>query len=562
VQVIKSDVRRALLGLLMPSASVVLLASIGLQGAFAASMPLFAGITSLETRTDAKGSSQVVAFSADMPFQYQMQILDKNHVVFRLYNARLASNLLTPEGGVNLLATGAVESARLRTSNKAQVSPETYQEIVLTGPDLGTKHFQVQGATELPLVKPLASIQVAGQPASSKSRVTTALAKFASRPIPPGEPVKLVGKHPAKALPNLNLLQRSALQQNMAMQKAAPGNQAMALMAVTDAQAAQERHTDTTLKQRIEIDSTDSKIAMLPPSSSPQIESMTNTATRSGNSAELAASTEAASDAVIETQSIPADSQARPSVPSNEMLIPLPRYQGGAAPIQATTLDAHGNPVMIHPKNSPIQEFDVNSRNGGYNALFQADPEPDNNSRVDGLVNDALSFYRQRQYLQAEQKIQQAMQMKPSNADLYAALAEIQLELDQRESAVQSYRQASQLSPKEYGQAYVQVLVQAGKRQDAIRVLEGLNQQQPHQEQIVYMLGTLHEELGQVGPALTYLKQAAQLHPASSDIQYNLGLAYELSGDREQAEKHYRSALTLNPKATDIAKALARVRNE
>lgn len=591
MQVIKSEFRRVLLSFLASSATAFLLASIGVQGALAGSLPVFSGITELETRLDAKGSAQIIEFKSDLPFQYQMQILDKNHVVFRLYNARLANNLITAEGGVNLLAGGAVESGRCRLPNMDPHSKDDYQEVVLAGPGLGTKPIQVLGATELPLVKPLAPLKPISLPKTS----TRTLERFAAHPVPSGQPVKLVGRRPGRVLPNLAALQRS-----VPIPKFSPDKAAMALMALAASRDGAQSDSASS-SPRIEINQqqvASAATSQMQPSHNassdairstaplqeiqtqlapgPQIEAVTIShtppfASREESHEKVGYTPEESSmmtpsaplGASSEAVSSTPDPQAQPPEPAYQVLMALPRYHGGAPPIQAMTLDADGNPIVVHPKSAPLREFNVDNRNGGYNALFQAETPELNSAQdtIDSLMNEALSQYRNQQYAEAEQDISKALQLDPSNADLHAALAEVQLKLNNPESAIQSYQQASQLSLAKYGPAYVQLLVQAGKRQDAIRVLEGMNKQHPRQEQIVYMLGTLHEELGQVGQALTYLKQAAQLHPASADIQYNLGLAYELSGDREQAERHYRSALTLSPKATDIAKALARVRN-
>jgi Flp pilus assembly protein TadD len=454
----------------------------------------------------------------------------------------------------------------------------------------------VLGATELPLVKPLVPLKSPSPPKKSSST----LGRFAARPIPAGQPVKLVGHHPARLLPNL-----AALQQTIPLPKVSVDKPAMALMALASSET-EAQPDEGAVAPRIEIDGQQIASTTVPQGPSqiqsspkvarsttrlgkvrshskkgPQIEAMTNAA--SYNSAAVtreapaymaesstvapAASPESAmplaEPSSAEVQPPAQTSQASAPEPAYQVLMALPRYQGGAPPIQAMTLDSDGNPIVVHPKNAPIREFNVEDRNGGYNTLFQADtPTLDSQQdKLDTLMNEALSKYREQEYTDAEQDIRQALQLDHANADLYAALAEIQLKQNDLDSAMQSYQQASQLSAGKYGPAYVQLLVQAGKRQEAIRMLEEMNQEHPQQEQIVYMLGTLHEELGQVGQALVYLKQAAQLHPASADIQYNLGLAYELLGDREQAEKHYRSALTLSPKAPDIAKALERVRN-
>ena len=245
----------------------------------------------------------------------------------------------------------------------------------------------------------------------------------------------------------------------------------------------------------------------------------------------------------------------------NTIIQGMPRYTGGARPIQAMTTDNQGHPVLISPKNEPIPEFGVTNarQDGGYNALFQA--EPDDRQSVNQYMSDALGAYRAKAYPLALKQVQKALLLDANNPDLLAALAEIQLKLGQASGAEQSYQKAQALSPEKYGMRYAQLLILNGNRPAAISVLEALYRQNPRQPQVAYLLGTSYEDLGQTSMALQYLQQAAQLHPASADIQFNLGLAYELSGDRLQAEKHYRQALSLHPSAPEVSKALARVRH-
>jgi Flp pilus assembly protein TadD len=501
----------------------------------ALSQTVFSGISSMEARPGADGFAQVITFQADLPFQYQKQVLDADTVVLRLYNARLARNLITPEGGVNLLTGGVVNSARIKHNAANVGASDGVQEIILTGPGLGGRPIRILGGEELsshPVVTaPSTHMMMARAPhaahgkGSSQKKAT--IHNFINL-----RTLTAAGTTPINAV-NGRIRDDNHL--------AGPA-QPVAYPAIAEA-------------PRIEL--AESPAVTNPPilklSPGPKIMEISGAPTQNGiytggpnGSADVASS------------------EATPSQVYNgdfsSTVNALPRYQGGAKPIEAMTTDNQGHPILIRPKNQPIPEFSVNSRrDGGYNTLFQAETT-DVQQRIGLFLSDALAAYKANQFAQAQKQVERALMLDASNADLLAALAEIQLKQGQPGLAEQNYQKAQERSPEKYGSRYAQLLTTAGKRKEAIQVLEALYRQNPKQAQVAYMLGTLNEELGQTAQALTYLQQAAQLHPASADIQYNLGLAYELSGDRERAEKHYRQALSLSPTAKDVIKALARVR--
>lgn len=495
-----------------------------LASSLALGNPLFAGVTGIEAGALLPDGTQMLSFQSDLPFQYQMQVQDRNHVILRLYQVRLADNLLTPEGGVNLLTGGVIESASLKKSGVKE-----YQEIVLTGSGLGEKKLKIQGATELPL---------------SISNLSQAVV---NKPVNRVEPVK-AGEKSIKKLENLAQVQdsQSAKKASKAFQKLTQEPLAMMAVVTENSRSGQ----------------------------GPQIASVTNvTGSPSGQSRPMIIENPSRSMTPVSTSAQMAPSPVKPipepqalesedaPEPAYQVLTPLPRYQGGAAPIQAMTTDSQGKPVLLRPKNQAIPEFAIETDGDGYNALFQAESEGVQ-QKVTRLMADALTAYRGKQYSQALSQIQQALKLDADNADLYAALAEIQIKLNQLPQSVETYRKAAEKAEAKYGQRYAQTLVLAGKRLDAIQVLKKMNERDSKQVQVAYMLGTLYEEMGQTAEALPYLKQAAALHPASADIQYNLGLAYELTGDRLQAEKHYQQALSLNSNAKDAKQALIRVKAE
>ncbi len=535
----------------------------GLAASVAVASPLFAGVSGIEAGKAAAGNVQPIHFQSDLPFQYQMQVLDADHIVLRLYNARLADTLLTPEGGVNLLSGGSVESAALRLFENNALPNAEYQEIILTGAGLGQKTLRVTGATEMPLTQALTIKKV---PPQAVNRV--AVSKPASSLT--------------AGLPNLASLQRPAQGEKStkkAFQKLV--NEPLAMMALVNDAASPEPASDLKPLVPPAQNNTPASPKIVAGPSIASVSNVTNVASARPAQAPrvpvvetpdylppsyLPVKNQAQTTPLqaIQSQAVGATPVAAPVTepePSYQVLTPLPRYKGGAAPIQAMTIDREGRTVVVRPKNQPITDFSIGTETAGYNTLFQAEPETEQ-QQVGRLMADALDAYKQKQFDQALARIQQALRIDSKNSDLYAALAEIQIQLKQPAKAVAAYQKATEQSQEKYGQRYAQVLVLAGQRDQALLVLKKLYQQNNKQVQVAYMLGTLYEEQGQTQEALPYLKQAAALHPASADIQYNLGLAYELSGDRLQAEKHYRQALNLNASATDASKALARVRAE
>lgn len=645
--------------------AATLAVSVTVSSAWAGLNPMFSGVTGLQAPTG-QGETQLIHFDADMPFQYQMQVLGPDRILLRLYNAQLADNLLNPSGDIKLPPGSAITQATVRMPDRQHLFNEEYQEIVLSGPNLGRKTIQVEGATELPLPIP-AVAALAPQPSSatlmrqsstpqlSKSQSSELTMDFNNGKLAGSEPgirqatkpqqvaalpqaqtskiksgknkpvvvfpaLKQVERQPqiaqaAEGAEPVNLLQQADKAPVAASQrididsgkddtfnrelpplKPTPSQPQMAASSDRPVPAAQSQPAQTAkmtqgptvsdispAAKTITMPKAPKTVARAMPSyaGGPQVVSLTDTAGFGGhppvdtNAKDPAPSVntpwyrnenlnqQANSYPDNQAMGYPGMQATPPEAPdpNYQILMPLPRYHGGAPPIVAETLDAHGNAMEIHPKNQPIPEVDLNRKNGGYNALFQADSaSSDPGQSVSRLMASALMHYRGGQLDQALSETKQALNMDADNADLYAALAEIQIKLSQLDAAKDAYQKAAGLNASKYNLRYAQVLEMSGKRAEAISVLDGLYRSNPKQAQVAFMLGTLHEEQGHTTEALTYLKQAAQLHPASPDIQYNLGLAMELSGNKEEAELHYQKALSLNPSLHDAAMGLERVR--
>ncbi len=580
--------------------------------------PMFSGVTGIEARAGQSGVEQVIEFKADMPFRYQMQLVNENQVVLRLYNARLADGLLGAKGEVHIQPGGAIESAVLGVPDRRHLLDEEYQEIILKGSGLGSRKIRIVGADELAVLpsqpKPnqvaMQTPEAFSLKSSPEKTMTAPAQSVKSANAETGKPSKQ--QKPKVLFPNLDAMNTTPSSfQKPELADAADDRESMSLLALGQSEPVKPKPAlsqpridleDNPASLRRELPKPATRPAAAQTSAvqtsamnGPQIASIANVPGRrfsaqTPSQAPVSIAMPPAQGAQFPAPSLEApwygghplesaewqrtaqtvDGLNQPQEPPAEMtvpepeyqvLMPIPRYRGGAAPIRAVTLNERGQPIQIKPKNAAMVEYDIDSEktaiNGGFNTLFQA--ESDSKQTVSRLMDNAVTHYRSNRLDQALSEIQEALTLDDANADLYAALAEIQIKLARLMEAEKAYHKANMLSHGKYDHRYAQVLVLGGKREEAVRVLEAGYHSSPRKAEVAYLLGTLYEELGRTEKALTYLKQSAAMQPDSADIQYNLGLAYELSGDINTAKMHYKKALSLNPSAYEAAKALERV---
>lgn len=94
---------------------------------------------------------------------------------------------------------------------------------------------------------------------------------------------------------------------------------------------------------------------------------------------------------------------------------------------------------------------------------------------------------------------------------------------------------------------FVLSLLQAGKLEEAVPLLEGMSRASPKDAQVLYNLGIAYSELGQFDEAIIRLKKAVQLDPKHAHAWTGIGVAYQRLGKRDQALEPMKRAVEADP---------------
>ncbi|MCG2721669.1 MAG: tetratricopeptide repeat protein, partial [Thermodesulfovibrionales bacterium] len=92
----------------------------------------------------------------------------------------------------------------------------------------------------------------------------------------------------------------------------------------------------------------------------------------------------------------------------------------------------------------------------------------------------------------------------------------------------------------------------AGNFQQAKDICTEIGKEQPDREEICFLLGIVHAQLGEYDLAIQYLERSLQLNARNADAYLAMGAAYQKKGLYDEAVNFYRKALSIDP---DFAEA-------
>lgn len=92
---------------------------------------------------------------------------------------------------------------------------------------------------------------------------------------------------------------------------------------------------------------------------------------------------------------------------------------------------------------------------------------------------------------------------------------------------------------------------QAGDLDSAAPLYRRFLAQHPDHPTALQLLGLLHSQRGEYGPAIEYMQESLRRFPRQAEVANNLGNALSVSGRQEEALENYRRAVELAPRYSD-----------
>jgi len=160
-----------------------------------------------------------------------------------------------------------------------------------------------------------------------------------------------------------------------------------------------------------------------------------------------------------------------------------------------------------------------------------------------------------------------AAELEPNSLRVQLNLSRIHNARGDAEAALRAADRALALDPLDPTALYQRArsLRNLGRVEDAVVVLKDCLGRRPGYGHALNLLGLIHLDRGEVGPAVDAFDSAATLEPEVAFVQRNLGLALERAGRPEEAVVAYRRAAEIDagravvgePESLPVAVAVA-----
>jgi tetratricopeptide (TPR) repeat protein len=174
--------------------------------------------------------------------------------------------------------------------------------------------------------------------------------------------------------------------------------------------------------------------------------------------------------------------------------------------------------------------------------------------RVRELNDDGVRLYRTGAYVQACQSFQDALDLKPGDANLQFNIGQCHDHLREPAKAEAAYRLCLQASPNhaECRHALALLMWQQDRRQETTRMIEDWLGNQPNLAAAQAENGWLWHQLGDVPRARARLVLALRLDPHNNLALTELAQIYEGLDRLDRAAYLYQQVLKYHPEQPDI----------
>jgi len=157
-----------------------------------------------------------------------------------------------------------------------------------------------------------------------------------------------------------------------------------------------------------------------------------------------------------------------------------------------------------------------------------------------------------------------ASELDPQNPVLLTEIGKLYLLKNDLQKAKEYFEKAHKKK-----QDYVPCLLQKAlvlEKEDnldgAIELLEDLKSKYPFNIDVMFQLGRMYFNKGEVEKAITQFKNVISLVPNHANAHYSLGIAFAKKGEKEKAIEEFEKVLELNPGNEDVKEKIKKLKEE
>lgn len=180
-------------------------------------------------------------------------------------------------------------------------------------------------------------------------------------------------------------------------------------------------------------------------------------------------------------------------------------------------------------------------------------PVTQKNIRTRSRRKKAICFLQQNQVPEARDLLLEIVQIDPRDTESWERLAQSQIMLGDRQSAVVSLSRCLQLRPGDSRCCYNLGLLyrDLGQLEHAVTMLEKALALKSDNSEVAYALGSLLITLHQLDRAEQVFRQHARIRPTNAEGHANLGAVLQARGNLTGACRSYHKAISLKPDLTN-----------
>jgi Flp pilus assembly protein TadD len=182
--------------------------------------------------------------------------------------------------------------------------------------------------------------------------------------------------------------------------------------------------------------------------------------------------------------------------------------------------------------------------------------------RVRDYNEDGVFLFQRGDYFAASESFRAAQALQPDDPALLYNIGQCYDRMADEPKAERYYNECLQRAPNhaECRHALATLLVRAGRRDDAVRMVQDWLAREPKRAAAYAEDGWLWFQAGDLPRAQTRLHQALELDPHEPRALIELARVYEAMRRTDRAADLYERVLTRDPKQVEVAKRLNQLR--